>query len=104
PGGAEHQRLNGKALYLQFLQQSQTEGGSLAGAGLALGDHVAPGQDRGQAAGLNGGHAVVVQGGQVGQQVCLQAKGGKSSRHGGGASGGESRAVMPPLWFQEGAV
>ena len=94
PGRAQHQCLDREAFDVELLQQPQAEGGSLAGAGLALADHIAPGQDRRQAAGLDRGHVVVVQRGEVGQQVGVKAERVESSGH---------VFVLGP-WFDESAT
>ena len=75
--GAEHQRLHGKPARIKFGKQGQGEGGSLAAAGLGLGDQVLASQRRRQAGRLDRRHLVVAQLGQVGQSGLCQGQGGE---------------------------
>jgi hypothetical protein len=56
---AQHQRLDREQLRVQFGQQWQSEGCSLAATGLGLGDQVVAGQRQRQAGGLDGRHLQV---------------------------------------------
>ncbi len=78
-GGAQHQRLGADQRRVEPVQQAQAEGGGLAAAGRRLRDHVAPGEDRGQAFGLDRGHLRVADGFHALLQARRQAQAGEVS-------------------------
>ncbi len=65
--GAQHHGLHAHIVGIELGQQRQAESGSLAAAGLGLGDQVLSGQRDGQALGLDRRHAQVAELLQVAQ-------------------------------------
>jgi hypothetical protein len=79
-GGRQHQHLGGAALQVDARQHGQGEGRRLAGAGLGLAHQVAPFQQQGDGAGLDGGRGFVA---DITQRLLERFAKGESQRRPG---------------------
>src|SRR5690606_9273059 len=80
---AQHQRLNGKALYLQLRKQADRKSCSLAATGFCLSNNIPTAQNQRQALRLNGSHFLITETFKVIQHFGSKGQRGKSSRNHG---------------------